>query len=254
MILQILSLIIDHSYHAKPVYAIAPAIAAALISAIPALVQAGKGISQGSQARKLAREWNPDYQIPTSITDNVSTAQGAYNAASAYGLPGQGRIQNQIGQNTASAMQAIQQSQQSPAAMLAGLSSVNQNANNAMADLGVNAAQFRQQNMMNTMNSLMSARQALAQFQDRQFEINKLKPFEAQMAASGALRAGGMQNIYGGLSSLASTGANAYLRSNTGVQGTQGQRVYNPNNYLYPMGTSTDYIPPVQDPNQPLNG
>ncbi len=235
-----------------------PLIASALISSVPSLFQTGIGIGQGARANKLGKGNMPQYVIPASVYDNVNTARGAYNAASAYGLPGQGRIQNQIGQNTASAMQAIQQSQQSPAAMLAGLSSVNQNANNAMADLGVNAAQFRQQNMMNTMNSLMSARQALAQFQDRQFEINKLKPFEAQMAASGALRSGGIQNLYGGLSSLANTGANAYLRYPFGANGAGTLGVnnnpYNPKNYLYPMGTATDYIPPVEDPNQPLNG
>lgn len=204
MILTILALVVNHNWHPNAIEAIAPLVAAALISSAPALLQAGQGISQGIRAKKLGNMKSPMYTVPQPITDNVRAAQMAYAA----GLPGQGRIENNIGQNTAAANQAIIQSQQSPAAMLAGISSVNQNANNAIADLGVNAAQYR----ASQLNSLMSARDALARYQDRQFEINKLRPFEQQMAAASALRGASQQNLHGAAQSAADNFSNLYVK------------------------------------------
>lgn len=181
-----------------------PLTISAIASAAPAVLQ---GIQSGIQGLRAGRIRNrrPTYNIPKEIYDNVATATGAYNAASMYGMPGQGRIQNNIAGSQASSNQAIMQSQQSPAAMLAGLSSVNQNTSNAMANLGADAARFRQSNMDNTRLGMLSAKQALAAYKDREFEINKMKPFQDAMFAQGALRGASQQNLYGAVSSLANT-------------------------------------------------
>jgi hypothetical protein len=122
-----------------------------------------------------------------------------------YGLPGMGRIQSGIAQSQAAAQQGIMQSQQSPSAQLLGMAAVNANTNRAVADLGMQAAGFRQQNMDNARVGMMSAREALARYRDREFELNKLNPFMDEMYAKGALRGSSMQNVYGGLTSLANT-------------------------------------------------
>jgi len=132
-----------------------------------------------------------------------------------YGLPGQGRIQNQLMSSQAQAQEGIMQSQQNPASMLLGLSSLNQNTNNSIADLGVNAAQFRQQNMDSTRQGLMSAKQVLAQYRDMEFEKNKMEPFRNAMQAAAALRAGSITNIGGALGSLANT-AGKYINKGNG--------------------------------------
>ena len=189
-----------------------PLAVSAILGAVPAAYQMGTAISQGVKARRLGKKKRPEYVIPGEINDNVDLAKGAYNAASMYGLPGQGRIQNQLMSSQAQAQEGIMQSQQNPASMLLGLSSVNQNTNNSIADLGVNAAQFRQNNMYNTQGRLIGANEALARYKDKEFELNKLKPFQDAMQASGALRAGATTNMYGALSSLANTAGQAVNR------------------------------------------
>lgn len=185
-----------------------PLTASAILGAVPAVYQMGTGISQGIKARRLGKKKRPEYVVPGEITDNVNLARGAYNASSMYGLPGQGRIQNQLMGSQAQAQEGIMQSQQNPSSMLLGLSSLNQNTNNAIANLGVNAAQFRQSNMMNTQGRLMGANEALARYKEKEWELNKLKPFQDAMQASGALRSGAITNTYGALSSLANTAGN----------------------------------------------
>ena len=148
MLLTILTLIIDHGFKPEAVYAIAPAVAAAIISAAPALLQLGQGIAQGGRAGKIKGN-RPMYGTPNEILQNEKDAKAAYNASTAYGLPGQGRIQNNFMQGQANTLNAIKQSQQTPAAQLIGIAASDAKTKNSMADLGVNAAQMRQQNMDN---------------------------------------------------------------------------------------------------------
>lgn len=196
--------------------AISPLAASAILGAVPAAYQLGTGISQDIKARRLGKKKRPEYVIPGEITNNVGLAKGAYNAASAYGLPGQGRIENNLMRSQAQAQEGILQSQQNPSASLLGLTAVNQNTNNAVADLGVNAAQFRQGNMDNTRQGLMSANQVLAQYRDMEFEKNRMEPFRNAMQAAAALRAGSISNIHGSLGSLANTAGQFINKSPSG--------------------------------------
>ena len=197
-----------------------PALAAsAILGAIPALYQMGTGISQGIQARKLGKKKRPVYNIPGEITDNAALAKRSYNAASMYGMPGQGRIENKLMGSQAQAQEGILQSQQNPSAALLGLTALNQNTNNAVADLGVDAAQFRQGNMNQQQQVFMSANQALAQYRDKAFESNYMEPYKNAMNAASALRAGSISNIYGGLSSGANT-AGQYINKGSKTPST----------------------------------
>ena len=216
MLLTILTLIIDHGFKPEAVYAIAPAVAAAIISAAPALLQLGQGIAQGGRAGKIKGN-RPMYGTPNEILQNEKDAKAAYNASTAYGLPGQGRIQNNLSNQQSNALNAITQTQNNPSAVLAGIAAIDANSKNAMADLGMDAARFRQQNMDSTRMGLFSARQALAAYRDREFEINRMKPFTDAMAAKGALRGAAQQNIYGGVASLANTAGN-YNAANGGFK------------------------------------
>lgn len=203
--------------------AVNPLTVSAIASAVPAAYQLGSGLVQGVRGMLLGGRRRPRYRIPKEITENVGLAQGAFNASSRYGLPGQGRMEDRLRGSQAASMQAIQQSQQSPAAMLTGFAAVDQNTKNALADMGVRAADFRQQNMDANMRTLMSAKNALAQYRDREFKMNRMQPWQQAMAASGALRNSAMQNIYGGLSSAANT-VGAYVNRNNPMQ-TAGARM-----------------------------
>lgn len=173
----------------------------AILGAVPALYQIGTGIGQGIKARRLGKKKRPEYTIPGEITDNAALAKRSYNAASMYGMPGQGRTENKLMGSQAQAQEGILQSQQNPSSALLGLAAINQNTNNAVADLGAQAAQFRQGNMNQQQQVFMSANQALAQYRDKAFEQNYMEPYRNAMNAASALRAGSISNIYGGLSS-----------------------------------------------------
>lgn len=193
----------------------------AIFGAVPALYQMGTGIVQGIRGRKLAKKTKrPVYEIPQEILANQKLAKNAYSAASAYGLPGQGRIQAGMDQSQANAARGISMSQQSPSSQLLGYAALDQNSKNAANQLGIQSATFRQGNMDRTRQGLMGANGILAQYRDKEFDYNKTKPFEATMAAISALRKGSIENIYGGLSSLANTAGALLNRGGTGGGGT----------------------------------
>lgn len=190
---------------------ISAAQASAIFGAIPAAYQMGTGIVQGIRGRRLAKKTKrPVYEIPQEILANQKLAKNAYGAASAYGLPGQGRIQAGMDQSQANAARGISMSQQSPSSQLLGYAALDQNSKNAANQLGIQSATFRQGNMDRTRQGLMGANNILAQYRDKEFDYNKTKPFEATMAAISALRKGSIENIYGGLGSMANT-AGAYF-------------------------------------------
>jgi len=167
-----------------------------LFSAGSTVFRGGLGEVQAARAKKLANTTRPNYTIPKAITDNQRIASSAYNAASAYGMPGQGAIERRMGETQAGSIRGIRESQASPSAILAGLSSVDKNARDANANLGVNAAQFREQNMRNTRQALLGANQVLAGYEDRSFNYNKDQPYQARMRASSALRNAAQNNAF----------------------------------------------------------
>lgn len=165
-----------------------------LFSAGSTAFRTGLAGAQTWRANRLANTTRPTYTIPKAITDNQRIASSAYNAASAYGLPGQSAVERRMGETQAGSIRAIRESQGSPSAILAGLSAVDKNARDANAALGVNAAQFREQNMRNTRQALLGANQVLAGYEDRSFNYNKDQPFQARMRASSALRNAAQNN------------------------------------------------------------
>ena len=196
-------------------------LALAAIAAAPAIYQGATGIVQGIRGRKLAKKTKrPVYEIPQEILANQKLAKNAYSAASAYGLPGQGRIQAGMDQSQANAARGISMSQQSPSSQLLGYAALDQNSKNAANQLGVQSATFRQGNMDRTRQGLMGANGILAQYKDKQYDENSKRPFEATMTAISALRKGSIENIYGGLSSLANTAGALLNRGGTGGGGT----------------------------------
>jgi hypothetical protein len=49
----------------------------------------------------------------------------------------------------------------------------------------------------------------MADYEDREFDINKQRPFEDTMAAASALTGAGMQNVQGAIEGLSRAGASA---------------------------------------------
>jgi len=197
--------------------------AAAALASLGSLYQLGTGIQQGIRGRRLGKAERPWYNIPTEITKNAQLAQNAYGASTLYGLPGQGAITSANDRATAGAMRGMNESQQSPASLLAGYAALDQNTKNSNANLGVQAAQYRANQMNATRGQLMGANRVLAQYKDQYFNNNYMEPYQNKMNASAALRQAAITNTYGGLNGLGSAAGQMLLRQGGGTgTGTQG--------------------------------
>jgi hypothetical protein len=146
----------------------------------------------------------PTYITPSEITQNQQIAKNAYGASTLYGVPGQGVINNQMAQTYATNLQAIRNSQQNPAAMLAGITAANANQLRTNADIGLKAAADRRNAMNASSARWMAANKDVASYKDKAFQINEFDPYSKQIAAKSALIGSGIQNLTGGLTTLAS--------------------------------------------------
>jgi hypothetical protein len=174
--------------------AIGPLLLAA--GAIPELFKIGAGIGYSAQSRKYAKKKRPAYEIPQAMKDYL--AQTKFQAGVA-GLPGQGAIEAKLGRQTASAQRAIQQSGQSSASQLAALAAADQSTKESVAELGVEAAQYRAARQ----NELYSAERAMAQEQKAAWEWDKQMPYLDAMRTAAKLEEYGTAATFGGLEGLA---------------------------------------------------
>lgn len=197
--------------------ALSPLAISAGLSGLSSLYQLGTGIQQGIRGRRLGRAERPWYNIPTEITKNAQLAQNAYGASTLYGLPGQGAITSANDRATAGAMRGMNESQQSPASLLAGYAALDQNTKNSNANLGIQAAQYRANQMNATRGQLMGANRVLAQYKDQYFNNNYMEPYQNKMNASAALRQAGITNAYGAINNLGSAAGQYFLRKGDGT-------------------------------------
>jgi hypothetical protein len=185
-----------------------------LISAIPSLVQAGVGLSQQRQSKKILDNLvRPTYNIPTAATEALGTAR---TLASSNQLPNQVQAEQAINQGTANALYNINQNATSGTEALAALTGVTANEMGAMNNLSGQAANFANSQNAN----LIAALGNYAQFQDRAFEYNQNQPFLFKANQAAALGGAGMQNMFNGFNNLAGVGANAMMLG--GAKSTMG--------------------------------
>lgn len=171
-------------------------------SAILGGIQSAAGIAQYLKGKKMAKQnARPDYVIPEEIGQNLSQAQ----MQALEGLPPEQKKQY---------VENIQRQQNfglsalgSRKAGISGLAALTQQGSDAYSDLLSKDAAARQQNLQN----LMGAREQMAGFKDKEFELNKLLPFQQKAEAAQGLTGAGLQNIMGGLQSAQGTLENKYL-------------------------------------------
>jgi hypothetical protein len=166
-------------------------------------ISAGLGVGQ-LIAGALTKVPKYTYKTPEEIRKNQELAQRNYGASTLYGLAGQGAINNQNQSALASALRAYQNTQQNPAAMLAGITATTANQQRTNADIGIKAAQNRENRMDRARAGVIAANKDLAAYKDKEFEINVLDPARRKAAAKSAYFGGGIQNLAGGLTTLGS--------------------------------------------------
>lgn len=183
------------------------------------LVKIGVGLSQRRKAKDLAKTPRPSYEIPNSLKQLLGATK--FEAGN-YGLPGQGQIENKMARQGAASTNAILRSQQSPAAMLAGITAVDQNQKAGVADLGVQAAQYRDQKQ----GQYYDALGMMANEEKAQFEWDKKNRYLNAMAASSAMQNASLSNIMTGIDGVESSAVQiAGLLGGMPSGGTMGGRM-----------------------------
>jgi hypothetical protein len=168
----------------------------ALMMGLSALVQLGTGVSQAIGGAKAGKEDRPMYEMPEEIKQLLGIAQ-----QQAYGdMPGYGQAVSNIEQQAATGFSRAENVAQSGSDLLGYVAASGVGQNRAMNDLAATNAAYRSQQQ----DALQDALRIVSGYRDKEFELNKLMPFQESQDASAVLREGGIQNMFGGLNSIAS--------------------------------------------------
>ncbi len=183
------------------------------LSAINAGINGAVGIAQYIKGQKIAKQnKRPSYEIPSEIKDNLSQAE----LQALEGLPPEQKQQyiENIQRQENFGLNALGDRK----AGLTGLATLTQQGNDANKSLLSMDAAAKMENE----KKLIDTRSEMAGFKDKQFELNKLLPFQAKSEAAQGLKGAGLQNISGALGSVTNTLENNALAkaysggSNTG--------------------------------------
>jgi hypothetical protein len=149
-----------------------------------------KGVTAGKQEREakdlLAKNKRPDYGTPASQQKSLEMARQISQA----GLPGKGMMADQLRASTGGAVRAAKEVSQDPASKLAAITDIYGKEMEGMQDLEMSDLQMR----LRGQSELMKALQQQARYEDKEFDINKMQPYEQAMAAASALTGASMQN------------------------------------------------------------
>jgi hypothetical protein len=169
------------------------AIGAGVLKGVGGILQSGKG-------RKMAkRAIDPGYKIPKGFAQNLAIAENLAQT----GMPSEqyNKAQQDINRAGTAGVRAIGRSS-NPSA---GVASLFRGQTDAFNNLNVANANARRQNIL----SAMGYRRDFANQELAKQQYGQQRYFNTMNQAN-ALKGAGMQNIFGGLTDIASAGATAY--------------------------------------------
>ena len=181
----------------------APAVAAALIAAIPAAVQIGSGIAQKRRARKeLEKLRDPGSPIPKEATEALSLAR---TQAGKSEMPGMSSMVDRVNQISGQGYNMAGQYATSAPQALGAMTGIAANQTDALLDIEAKNAAW----MQDRMDRYGQALNTYADWQNRKQQYAQNRYLREATAISG-LGGAGMYNTQQGVSSLAGVGANYY--------------------------------------------
>ncbi|HUV84883.1 MAG TPA: hypothetical protein VMV86_04190, partial [Methanosarcinales archaeon] len=148
------------------------------------------------------------YTQPKAVDEYMGIMQGM----SRQGLPGEDVLRDQMGAAYAGAESGINRAADTSAGALGALSGVYGQYINSVRNLGVDSARAQQQNLFNYGQAKLTE----ADYGDKAWMYNVLKPREEAYSESRALEAGGQANIFN--AGDMTTAAGIDFRSNLGNQ------------------------------------
>lgn len=199
--------------------AIAPLALLAGATALTTGAKVGFGIHQANKASKLEDQEQPRYETPKEIYNAVEAARYLTNLE---GMPGQSEYEAMIEENTAETYERASNLARTPSEALAVLQRSTARENDQLRELKVKGAEFK----ANAVRNLSEANKTLAQYKDKEYQINELDPYLADMAAASALKGASINNIHSGISDISSLlSTMAYTQGMGGEGGGGGSRV-----------------------------
>ena len=204
----------------------APAIAAALISAAPAALKGIQGLFQGAKGAKLAKKnIRPTYEIPQEFQQNLAIAENMGKV----GLPQQQYTQGLQNIQRGQTAGLRQLGRMGRGGSVAGLARAGMDATLGLDVADANARMRNQQ-------SAMGYRSQIGQQQLAKQQWDKFGKYGEQAAAAEALKGAGRQNVMGALSDLSEVGL-TYMSNNAGGGG-KGKKppLYNTKGLNIPSG------------------
>lgn len=161
------------------------------LAAISALLQVGTGIWQGIKGSQAANEERPTYEMPDEVKQLLGIAQ-----QQAYGdMPGYQQAKSNIEQQAATGFSRAENVAQSGSDLLGYVAASGVGQNRAMNELAASNAAYQTQQK----ERLKDALRIVAGYQDQEFNVNQLQPYQESQDAAAVMREGAIQNIVGGV-------------------------------------------------------
>jgi hypothetical protein len=153
---------------------------------------------QKGRAENMANEYDrPAFQLPQAYLDAVDLNK---NMALQTGLPRQDLIDQKLDQSSANALEGIKSGATSSWDITGGANRLAGIKANKIGDLGIAGANYNQESRADYTTLL----QGLGQLQEKQFMMNEMQPYLNAMDAVKNSREASTQNMYAGVSNLAS--------------------------------------------------
>lgn len=179
------------------------------------LFKTGLGVAQYLKGSRM-NPIRPTYDIPPEVRQQLALQQSNLNARSA----GAARAEANIGQNQAAALGNIRQGATSSSQLLASAGLAQANSNAAYRNL----ASQEQDDYQRRLQGLMAAQNNMANYRDKEFQLNQYEPYMNDTATKSALTQGGLTNFYNGLMDTGNMVGKYGLAQQYGYWPQQGQQ------------------------------
>lgn len=167
-----------------------------ILAAIPGLVKAGLGIYQTIRGSRMKPK-RPNYEIPGQVGEEL-----AMSRQEAHGrMPGALYAQDRINENTASGQYALQRGTTNSSQLLSGIAQLQMQRNIASRGLMESEANDSFRRTQNLRRSLG----VMATYKDKQFQLNKMEPYQDAARTKAALIQSGLINSFSGLGEAGSS-------------------------------------------------
>lgn len=133
----------------------------------------------------------PTYEIPDTANEELAMSRMMANGR----MPGINYAKMRLDQNAASAGYRMNRAASNPNQILAGAAAIQANSDVAERGLMESEANDQYRRLANLSRSL----RMMSEYKDKEFQLNKMEPFQDKARTKAALVQGGLLNLFGGV-------------------------------------------------------